>query len=430
MRKILLATTALVGVALYGGTAAAQQQGLQVTMGGYTEFRAGFFDESRRATSGTLVNGTSLNPPYAPGDAVRYTRGGTDFDTEWKLNVDAKGKSAEYNVEYGAHVDLTNTPSATAFNSFVAQNGTMVHTDQAYVWVSGKWGKALMGDEHGASDLFVTAPTVGTGQTGNGAVYTNYLNPGTVFAISPSYIDSDENSTKITYYTPKLGNDQHKVQFGASYAPNAFNRGQQVSVFRNQITNGSGSSLLLSGPAGAVPYENMLEFGGKYEGQWSKVGVLASFQVIAADDNNKYTLNGVNTARDFVGYGLGAQATYAGFTLGGSWYDPGRYMTIAGQNKDQSSWTIGGKYEYQKAAVAVSYLSGEGYGGVFRTLPTPANPHDNYVKNYQAVGVGATYSLFPGFVTGVDAVFFDQDHRVIGHDNDGHVVVLSQRVNF
>lgn len=161
------------------------------------------------------------------------------------------------------------------------------------------------------------------------------------------------------------------MQFGASYAPNAFNRGQQVSVFRNQITNGSGSSLLLSGPAGAVPYENMLEFGGKYEGQWSKVGVLASFQVIAADDNNKYTLNGVNTARDFVGYGLGAQATYAGFTLGGSWYDPGRYMTIAGQNKDQSSWTIGGKYEYQKAAVAVSYLSGEGYGGVFRTLPTP-----------------------------------------------------------
>lgn len=97
--------------------------------------------------------------------------------------------------------------------------------DQAYVWMSGAFGKVLMGDEHGASDLFVYAPTVGQGQVDG--TYTDFTD--SLTRVQPTFVDATENNTKVTYYTPKVGNKDHKVQLGVSYAP-GLNTGSDVAT--------------------------------------------------------------------------------------------------------------------------------------------------------------------------------------------------------
>ncbi len=55
---------------------------------------------------------------------------------------------------------------------------------------------------------------------------------------------------------------------------------------------------------------------------------------------------------------------------------------------------------------------------------------NNNEAHYTAWGVGAGYSLFDGMVTSVDAVFYNQDTPTGVNENDGHVVILSNRISF
>ena len=197
MRKILLATTALVA---FAGAAQAAESPIQVTLGGSVDFRAALFHESDKSDDITPAAGTA--------------RRGGDFQTVYDLTVAAEGKAAR-GIEYGAMIALDNDSEGT----------TSIEMDQAYVWMSGAFGKVLMGDEHGASDLFVYAPTVGQGQIDG--TYTDFTD--SLTRVQPTFVDATENNTKVTYYTPKVGNKDHKVQLGVSYAP-GINTGSDVAT--------------------------------------------------------------------------------------------------------------------------------------------------------------------------------------------------------
>lgn len=375
MRKFLLATTALVA---FAGAAQAAESPIQVTLGGSVDFRAALFHES--------------NASAPAGETRRHG----DFQTEYDLTIAAEGKAAG-GIQYGALIDLDN-------NRDDATDGSTPTMQQAYVWMSGAFGKVLMGDEHGASDLFVYAPTVGEGQI-DGA-YTNFTDATTLAQFQPIYMDATENTTKVTYYTPKVGNANHKVQLGASYA----------------VSNDKGSDTALYN-SDALLYKNMIEATAQYTGTFSPVSVVVSPMLVVGEG----TEDGVgNVARDFTAYGLGAQAMYAGFTLGASYVDAGHYMTAkdAGLNDDQDVWNIGLKYEFDKVGVAANYMSGEGY------MPTLAAAGTDYVDSFEALGLGATYTWFPGLTTAADAVFFDQNRQDTGANNIGHVLMLSQKMTF
>ncbi len=74
----------------------------------------------------------------------------------------------------------------------------------------------------------------------------------------------------------------------------------------------------------------------------------------------------------------------------------------------------------------VRYLRGHGFNNQAVLIAG-----DNRDVNYSAWGIGAGYSLFDGMVTSVDAVFYNQDTPTGGAgDNDGHVVILSNRISF
>src|SRR5690349_7522255 len=128
MKKVLLTSTALAGGMLFASVAQAQ---ITVSLGGYTEFFAGFYsdDQSNRTKR--------------------------DFELETEIVVRADGK-ADNGLLYGAKIELQNsTPNP----------GTGVGTDEASVYLGGTWGRLELGDFDGAADtLKIYAPLVGIEQ--------------------------------------------------------------------------------------------------------------------------------------------------------------------------------------------------------------------------------------------------------------------------
>ena len=170
--------------------------------------------------------GATLQPQKRPGSRSGLPPGGLtnshDFETEFKLNIDAMGKASN-GIQYGANIGLWNGPEVA---NLWTGGGSSIELNSAYVWLSGAFGKAMFGDEHGASDLFVYAPTVGEGQIDGR--YMDFVSPFALARFQASGIDNTEHSTKITYYTPKVGNENHKVQLGISYAPQMYDYGSNV----------------------------------------------------------------------------------------------------------------------------------------------------------------------------------------------------------
>lgn len=397
MRKLLLATSALAGVALFAGSA---QADMEVTVGGYNDFRAGFFGEDLSAGAGV---------------ARRHI----DFENEYQLEVEAKGK-ANNGMEYGVVASLWNGADYT--NTPAGQNDVRLH--QSYGYVNGAWGQVRAGDTHGGTDLAITAPmTYDFGGQVDG-YYTEFVSGG-LNAISPKFIDDDENSTKIMYLTPKLGANGHSIQVGAVYMPNMYGQGQQVT-----LTNPG---------AAANVYRDVFEVGARYEGKFmDKVSTAASFVYVTGDGTNGNIPNlaAGQSARDFSLWEVGGQVGYAGFTVGGNYTDAGRLLTVAGQDNKQQVFSVGASYKFDRASVAGSYLLGSGYNnmqfGALATANDSTTPASwqNYSAGYQAWGIGAGYSLFDGMTTSVDATFFKQERPAGVGNDEGHVVILSNRIAF
>lgn len=366
MRKILLATTALVA---FAGAAQAAESPIQVTLGGSVDFRAAMFQESEKGTA---------------------NRRSADFQTEYRFDIAADGKAAG-GIEYGAKISLYNGEDLGTTTAAVDVD---VRADEAYVYMSGAWGKVIFGDESGASDLFVYAPTVGQGQIDGS--YTNFTDPASLTTFLPTYLDNTENDTKITYYTPKVGSANHKVQLGVSYTANPE---QGIAVTKYD----------------AAAYQGQIEATAQYTGSIENVNLVLSPMMATAQRNGDKVTNDI---REYTLWGIGGQAAYAGFTFGASYVDAGKMATKVGEDKNQDAFSVGLSYEFDKVAMAVNYMTGEGYFAA------------GYVDDYSALGFGATYTWFPGLTTAVDAVFFDQSVDGVAYDNEGHVLMLSQKMTF
>src|SRR3954452_20194831 len=129
MKRILLTGTALASSMLFATVAQAQ---ITVSLGGYTEFFAGFYDNDQ---SGSTKR---------------------EFELETEIVVRADGK-ADNGLLYGAKIELQNSTGGAG--------ATGVGTDEASVYLGGTWGRLELGDFDGAADtLKIYAPLVGTEQ--------------------------------------------------------------------------------------------------------------------------------------------------------------------------------------------------------------------------------------------------------------------------
>ena len=214
MRKFLLTTSALVGLALVAGQANAQA--LDVTVGGKVEYEMGFFDAD-------LGAGVEEND--------------TDARTDAEIVVGGEAVS-DSGLTYGAKIKLTSESSD--FGS-----------EEAFLYVESAYGKVVLGDDyHVPAYLGVVAPTVGFGQIDS--EYYDFAGVETLLV--PFNVDSNSTIfTTASYLTPVFSG----FQAGVSYSAEAQ----------------KGFGVVVAEPANGL--ENLLSAAARYDYEFSNSVALA-----------------------------------------------------------------------------------------------------------------------------------------------------------
>ena len=314
MKKILLATTAIIAAGAFSAPAQAE---LEVTVGGFAAFQAAAFDN----------------------DVATSTD--RDFQSEAEIYVNADA-TADNGLQYGAHIALNSSTSDTT-NAY-----------ETGVYLAGGWGRVEAGDMLGASELVVFAPTVGIGQI-NGS-YDDYIAAGvSPYALNDrgdhtfTAMDSGR-STKVTYFTPKYMG----FQGGVSYAPE---------------TTSDGEDVKLAGVARDA--YNVVELGLGYEGEFSGVMVKAGGNYNFADtdatteDLSAWTLG---AQLGYQGFTFGGAYTDNGDSLRAANQDNSNWNL--GLTYENGPWGVGVSY----IDVSEDFAGGNDYnatvlGGTYMVAP-------------------------------------------------------------
>ena len=362
MRRILLATTAVLALSALPARAE-----LEVTVGGFTSFQAGMFDNDAANSSDR------------------------DFTSEAQIMVNADG-TADNGLQYGAKIALDASTSDSA------------NADETALYLAGGWGRVELGDDDGASELGVTAPTVGVGQI-NGS-YDDFVVSGDRGHFANDRGDTNfkpldtDDATKVTYYTPRFSG----FQAGVSYAPESVSSGENVNFV----------------DTAGLDFKDVFEVAANYSGEFSGVSVLVGgqYNLGSAKDSGEEDLNA---------WGLGAQFGYMGFRVGGGYTDNSDSgQDVGTANGDSSSWNLGATYENGPWGVGISYLAADFdvNGDENNYFGTDGNGGE-----YTAWALGATYKVAPGLTTGVDFVAYDRD-RTGGANTDVNVLIADVTASF
>jgi outer membrane protein OmpU len=391
MKKVLLATTALIAASAFAAPAKAD---LEVTVGGFTAFQAGFFDNDSTTSSDR------------------------DFQSEAQIAVMADG-TADNGLQYGAKVLLDASTSDTT------------NSDEVGIYLAGSWGRVELGDDDGASELVVYAPTVGVGQI-NGSYDDFISSTAQAHFVNDrgdhnfTALDSDD-STKITYYTPKFSG----FQAGVSYAPEYQYGVASVAGVATLVTNTGGEAVTLSENGSLA--SDIFEFGLGYEGEVSGVGVKVGGNYIvgtAIDDFDPVTA-GTQAVEDLNAWSLGAQVAYNGFKFGGGYTSNGDSFQSDGVGSDDvTSWNIGATYENGPWGVGVSYLDTDFDTNAVALTAASAFGLGGVGGDYTAWAMGATYKVAPGLTTGADLAFYDRNATGTANDEDGFVALVDVTAAF
>ncbi len=382
MKKILLATTGLVGAALVAGAASAETP--KVTLGGYADFQAGYtsddFDAGQRST-------------------------GFRNDNEVTIHVDGK---TDGGLGYGAVIDL----EADITNDADNQGANAART---FTYLEGTWGRAEMGgNKDAAANLRVDASTLAVATGGINGSWTYFVSPAAgnvaasatnvafittskLFAEHGSQLSAGDqstyNSSKVTYYTPRW----YGFQGGVSYTPDLEDRGQ-----------GNGAVAFRDDTAG---FGNIWDLSVNYENQFSNGVKLAASAAYETGDAE------AAATEDLSSWNVGALVGYQGFSAAasyGDWSDSGQAVAA---NADQDYWTAGLGYEGGPFGVSATYLDS--------TVEVAGGDND-----FTNLVIGADYKLAPGLTPYAEVSFYEYDGAAAVNDNEGTTVILGTQLAF
>ncbi|HYD30565.1 MAG TPA: porin [Azospirillaceae bacterium] len=291
MKKILLASTAIIGLGFFAGSALAAES--KVTVGGSVDFQAGFFDDEADATGNDR-----------------------DFRNNTEVHVKADIK-ADNGLEYGASIEIESNSGAA---------NSALDYDEAYLYVQGSWGRIEAGDQDGVVyQMSIYAPVVGIGQL-DGDQY-DWLSDGTLGAY-PFFVDLQDN-TKISYFSPRVVG----FQVGVSYSPEL---DQGDSIVR------TGATRLAAGESNDI-FEAVLN----YNGEFSGVTVEGSAGLLTANGDNATA-----AGSEFTSWNAGLRLGYAGFQVGGGYAD---FDEAAAADGAEDAWNVGVAYTAGNFGVAANY---------------------------------------------------------------------------
>lgn len=356
MRKVLLGTTALLGAALIAGDVQAQ---LEVTVGGYVRFDAGWFSDDLDGTRFAPVTPANVSGAGPTVSLDSTDRTSFDFRSRTNINIDVTGV-ADNGLRYGARARILQDGSANSFSM-----------DETLIYLSGSWGRLEFGDEDGAADtMAILTPGAGTG-----GVFGQWHDwAGWVYDDAQKPIDSSD-STKIIYYTPRFSG----FQFGISYAPYGDADGQG-----NRIAGRDTDQI-----------DTWIEVGANYVG---------NFDGIAVQVGGTYSYaNAPSGTQNLSAWMAGATVGFGGFTVGANYVRQGGSLTPAGSGINTWAWSVGATYRQGPWSVGLNYVYADfdGRDTNWRglgSLPT---------ERAWAVGLGAGYTIAPGMSLLADVVYFD-----------------------
>ncbi len=372
MKRSLVIGCAAVALAAGCGTASAQSKSkFDILVGGDAFFQAAYVDQDRD---------TGLRSP--------------EFANRMRLTFTPTAK-ADNGLEYGARLRVR------------ASNGTSnartTDSDRAFIFANGSFGSFKAGVINGLSDesgiigpnpdgiegspdgffsLFYTTPGV---TTGAGALPYNLAN-------GLRTLESGDASTKVIYLTPVFSG----FQLGAAFTP----------VYGSSNTN-------VNRVKHSSAYRDIGEVQATYTGEFGAVTVegSAAYQFGKADITGTEDLSSVH---------VGLNVGFAGFKFGGSYAFSGDSGYAKGSRgiDDAQVWILGANYTTGPIILAATYTDAKGIDSNYAGLNARAHL-------WQA---GVTYTIAPGFTTGLEYSYLDNKVGTI--NNDANIFLLDTRLAF
>jgi hypothetical protein len=332
--------------------------GLIVRLGGYFEFTYGnVSDDADKAT----YRNTAGSVTTAKG------RQRSDFRNDAELNVYVDGRAAN-GMRYGAMFELQMDNMVST-----AGDGTGVSFDELYGFVKGTWGEIRFGQEDSAASLLqVRRPaSQGLGESGDWDEFlpsSGYVGAG---------VGDGNDATKIIYLSPQMMG----FDFGVSYAPN-----------RGEGERADNATSTTAYQRDYTSLTNEISAALRYRGTFGSVGVQASLVGQFADPAQQSATGASVEAKDqnITTYSAGLLLRAYGFAVGGD-YTWGNYRT--GPANGSIAQGIDGSSQY---ALGITYTIGAlTIGGVYSVAEQDnGGSVDDRTQTY--MGVGAAYVLAPG----------------------------------
>jgi len=313
MKKILVASSALVAVAFAGQAQASEKISLSVS--GYME---------------QWIGGASQDSSFESAGAFQS-------DTE----VHFKGSTTLDNgIEVGAAIE------------FEAEGEADNNTDEQYLFINGGFGQVKLGQEDGAAaDMTINAPNVGPAGVNDGDM-PNFV----TLNQTPDNAWDDGDANKLTYYTPVLGG----FRAGVSYTDDDTSEADNDENVNNEGDSVVSAGVEYNGDFDAVSISIAAVGESKGEGEWYHVGgtvgfgnftVGASYGLREAEFDKGE--NAVTTEDDDMGVDFGISYAMDAATVSAT------YM-YAEMEDDDDDTTTTGHDEFNGVDLGLAYTLGAG----------------------------------------------------------------------
>ena len=286
MKKLLIATTAIAGLATVATPAMAQS--LELDLGGFYRGYGVFADSDVTAAADTR-----------------------DFDLRHDAEIHFTGETTLNNgLTVGVHAETE-----------LAADAGVSDQDEIYAYFSGQWGRVNLGQEDGAAYLLqVAAPSADSNVDG----LRTYIQG---FSATPlDYAqDMGESAEKITYLTPKFSG----FQAGVSYAP-------EVSDDPNTVGNGVAA---MNGEEDDADYEDLMEIAARWDHAFDGFGLsLGAGYGHASNETDTVTVT-TDPTDDVDQWNVGANMQWTAFEFGASYGEADTELN--GADVDADVWTVG-----------------------------------------------------------------------------------------
>ncbi len=342
MKKVLIASTALVAATMVSAGAASASEKIKLNLGGFSKWWIVAAQQDSSFERTQLNNAGQFSTVDVKGDNEIYFGGSTTLDNGLQVGIDVQ-------MEAGGHTD-----SRTGATTDVI--------DESYVFIAGGFGKFIIGSKNNGTYLihntapdaagnwneggimtgnFAVAQPAGTGagtanrvaSIGQIANDANAAAARTAGTGNTTAILTDGDSEGITYVSPTF----YGFTVGATYKANGLsedNRGVET---------------------GSVPVYGA---GILYANTFGGVGVKADIGYAQYNASRSTALAGSHGQQRE--YSTGAQLSYAGFTLGGSYRQVVDNMNSTPAlntiSYDANAWDVGLQYASGPYAVSLSYF--------------------------------------------------------------------------